>query len=100
MQCSSDGLSPLHSELRRCAMSDRARSTVVDETERVRGLWDKAAPRFDRMMGFWEKVLFAGGREWACSQASGDVLEIAVGSGRTLPYYPRDARLTAIELSP
>jgi ubiquinone/menaquinone biosynthesis C-methylase UbiE len=81
-------------------MSDRSRLTVVDETERVRGLWDKAAPRFDRMMGFWEKVLFAGGREWACSRASGDVLEIAVGSGRNLPYYPRDVRLTAIELSP
>jgi ubiquinone/menaquinone biosynthesis C-methylase UbiE len=81
-------------------MSDRSRSTVVDETERVRGLWDKAAPRFDRMMGFWEKVLFAGGREWACSRAKGDVLELAVGSGRNLPYYPRDVRLTAIELSP
>jgi ubiquinone/menaquinone biosynthesis C-methylase UbiE len=51
-------------------------------------------------MGFWEKVLFAGGREWACSQAEGDVLEIAVGSGRNFPYYPRGTRLTAIELSP
>jgi len=30
----------------------------MDETERVRGLWDKAAPRFDRSMGFWERVLF------------------------------------------
>ena len=72
----------------------------MDETERVRGLWDKAAPRFDRSMGFWEKVLFAGGREWACSQASGDVLEIAVGSGRNFPYYPSNIRLTGIELSP
>jgi hypothetical protein len=43
-----------------------ARSTeVIDETERARRIWDKQAPRFDRMMGFWEKVLFAGGREWA-----------------------------------
>jgi ubiquinone/menaquinone biosynthesis C-methylase UbiE len=71
----------------------------VNETERVRALWDKAAPRFDRMMGFWEKVLFAGGREWACSQARGEVLEIAVGSGRNFPYYPRDIRLTAVEFS-
>jgi len=28
------------------------------------------------------------------------VLEIAMGSGRNLPYYSRDIRLTAIELSP
>jgi ubiquinone/menaquinone biosynthesis C-methylase UbiE len=81
-------------------MSDRSGSTVVNETERVRALWDKAAPRFDRMMGFWEKVLFAGGREWACSQARGDVLEIAVGTGRNFPYYQRDIRLTAVEFSP
>jgi ubiquinone/menaquinone biosynthesis C-methylase UbiE len=51
-------------------------------------------------MGFWEKVLFAGGREWACSQARGDVLEIAVGTGRNFPYYQRDIRLTAVEFSP
>jgi ubiquinone/menaquinone biosynthesis C-methylase UbiE len=70
------------------------------ETERARQIWDRQAPRFDRMMSFWEKVLFAGGREWACGQARGDVLEIAVGSGRNFPYYPPGIRLTAIELSP
>lgn len=41
-----------------------------------------------------------GGREWVCAQASGDVLEIALGTGRNLPYYPSDVRLTGIELSP
>jgi ubiquinone/menaquinone biosynthesis C-methylase UbiE len=49
---------------------------------------------------FWEKHLFAGDREWACSQAHGDVLEIAVGTGRNLPFYPADIRLTGVELSP
>jgi ubiquinone/menaquinone biosynthesis C-methylase UbiE len=72
----------------------------VAETERVRRLQDKAAPRYDRTMGRWEKVLFGGGREWVCSQASGDVLEIAIGTGRNLPHYASDVRLTAIELSP
>jgi ubiquinone/menaquinone biosynthesis C-methylase UbiE len=69
------------------------------ETERVRRLQDKMAPKYDRTMGRWEKVLFGGGREWVCSQARGDVLEIAVGTGRNLPYYPQDVRLTAVELS-
>jgi len=36
----------------------------------------------------------------ACSRAHGDVLEIAIGTGRNLPYYPRDVTLTGIELSP
>ena len=74
--------------------------TEATETERVRGLQDKAAPKYDRTMGRWEKVLFSGGREWVCSQARGDVLEIAVGTGRNLPHYPTDVRLTGIELSP
>jgi ubiquinone/menaquinone biosynthesis C-methylase UbiE len=70
------------------------------ETERVRRLMDKQAPRYDRQMNFFDRVLFGGGREWACSQARGDVLEIAVGSGRNLPFYPAGIALTAIEFSP
>ena len=54
------------------------------ETERVRGVQDKQAPRYDRQMNFFDRVLFAGGREWACSRAEGQVLEIAVGTGRVV----------------
>jgi ubiquinone/menaquinone biosynthesis C-methylase UbiE len=76
---------------------DRA---VVSETERVRRIQDKEAPRYDRQMGFFDRVLFAGGREWACAQARGEVLEIAFGTGRNLPHYPADVHLTGLELSP
>jgi ubiquinone/menaquinone biosynthesis C-methylase UbiE len=70
------------------------------ETERIRRIYEKEAPKFDRSMGRWDRVLFAGTREWVCSQASGDVLEIAIGTARNLPFYPDGARLTGIELSP
>jgi ubiquinone/menaquinone biosynthesis C-methylase UbiE len=73
---------------------------TLTETERVRRIQDKEAPRYDRQMGFFDRILFAGGREWACSRVKGEVLELAVGTGRNLPYYPADVRLTAIELSP
>jgi hypothetical protein len=76
------------------------KETTRTETERVRRIQGKDAPRYDRQMGFFDRTLFAGGREWACSQVSGDVLELAFGTGRNLPYYPADVRLTAIELSP
>jgi ubiquinone/menaquinone biosynthesis C-methylase UbiE len=74
--------------------------TAAAETERVRRVQDKAAPRYDRKISFFERVLFAGGREWVCSRASGDVLELAAGTARNLPYYPADVRLTGVELSP
>jgi ubiquinone/menaquinone biosynthesis C-methylase UbiE len=76
------------------------KKTIVTETERVRRIQDKEAPRYDRQMGFFDRILFAGGREWACSQVRGDVLELAIGTGRNLPHYPADVRLTGIELSP
>jgi len=60
------------------------------ETERVRALQDKEAPRYDRQMGFFDRVLFEGTREWACSRVKGKVLEIAVGTGRNLPYHRDD----------
>jgi ubiquinone/menaquinone biosynthesis C-methylase UbiE len=70
------------------------------ETERIHALYEKAAPKFDRAMGRWDRTLFAGNREWVCAQASGDVLEIAIGTARNLPFYPADIRLTGVELSP
>jgi ubiquinone/menaquinone biosynthesis C-methylase UbiE len=69
------------------------------ETRRVRAIMDRLAPTYDRAMSFNERLLFGGGREWVCAQAYGDVLEIAIGTGRNLPFYPRDMRLTGIDLS-
>ncbi|HEY8746034.1 MAG TPA: class I SAM-dependent methyltransferase, partial [Chloroflexota bacterium] len=74
--------------------------TLDTETARIRGIMNKLAPGYDRQISFYEKLLFGGAREWACSRAHGDVLEIAIGTGRNLPYYPRDVTLTGIELSP
>lgn len=68
-------------------------------TDRTRRLWDAYAAKYDRQIGFWERRLFEGGREWVCSQARGNTLEIGAGTGRNLAHYPPDVRLTAVELS-
>jgi ubiquinone/menaquinone biosynthesis C-methylase UbiE len=73
---------------------------VPNETDRIRKIFDKQAPKYDRSMARFERLLFSGNREWACSQAEGDVLEIAAGTARNLEYYPEGVRLTGIELSP
>jgi ubiquinone/menaquinone biosynthesis C-methylase UbiE len=69
-------------------------------TERVRRFYDRTASKYDRQIKFFERILFGDGRQWVCSQATGDVLEIAVGTGRNLRYYPDDVNVTGIELSP
>ena len=71
-----------------------------DETERVRRHYDRNATGYDQLIAPFERVLFGGGREWVCSQAQGEVLEIAAGTGRNLPFYPEGVRLEGVELSP
>jgi ubiquinone/menaquinone biosynthesis C-methylase UbiE len=75
-------------------------SQIAAETERIRRLQDKEAPRYDRQISFFERILFGGGREWVCSRAEGQVLELAAGTARNLPFYPDGIKLTAVELSP
>jgi len=72
---------------------------TANRTERVRRHYDRSAGSYDRVISWAEKALFEDGREWVCSRARGEVLEIAVGTGRNLPFYLEDVRLTGIELS-
>jgi len=71
-----------------------------DELARTRRFWDRFAASYDRRIERTERMLFPDGRQWACGQAAGDVLEVAVGTGRNLPCYPPGTRLTGIDLSP
>jgi ubiquinone/menaquinone biosynthesis C-methylase UbiE len=77
----------------------RPAAVLIEATERQRRVWDQRASTYDRMMGLMEKLLFGNGRAWVCSQASGEVLEVAVGTGRNFTFYPEGIRLTGIELS-
>jgi ubiquinone/menaquinone biosynthesis C-methylase UbiE len=72
---------------------------MSNETERVRAIQDKQAPSYDRSMDIFERLLFNGAREWACGQLEGDVLEIAIGTGRNMALYPPGVRVTGVELS-
>lgn len=75
-------------------------ATRGGDTERIRRHYDRSAGSYDRLIAPFERALFGGGREWVCSRAQGEVLELAAGTGRNLPFYPEGMRLTAVELSP
>jgi ubiquinone/menaquinone biosynthesis C-methylase UbiE len=74
--------------------------TSRDPNAKARRVWDKAAVTYDDSMGFFERTFIEDGREWITSRARGRVLEVAVGTGRDLPYYSADVTLTGIDLSP
>ena len=79
-------------------LTDRDRDR---QNARRRRAWDKQAPKYDKQIGWFERHLFGeDNRQWACSRAEGDVLEVAVGTGLNLPFYPKNVRLTAFDLSP
>jgi ubiquinone/menaquinone biosynthesis C-methylase UbiE len=75
-------------------------SATQDQTAKVLRAWEKSAPSYDKQIALLEKVWFAGGREWLTARAQGRVLEVAVGTGRNLPFYTADVSVTGIELSP
>jgi ubiquinone/menaquinone biosynthesis C-methylase UbiE len=77
-----------------------SRTGRADQSDRLRRYWDKHARSYDRQMAFFERVLLGDGRQWICSQAAGDVLEVAIGTGRNLPLYPNGIRLTGVDFSP
>jgi ubiquinone/menaquinone biosynthesis C-methylase UbiE len=69
-------------------------------TERQRRVWDKSAAAYDRQMDRLERLLGRGDREWLGERAEGRVLEVAIGTGRNLPFYTVASSLTGVDLSP
>ncbi len=73
---------------------------TLQQRRRWRRHWDRQVRGYDRQMGFMDRVLFGDTRHWVCSQATGQVLEVAIGTGLNLRHYPDQITLTGIELSP
>lgn len=68
--------------------------------DRFRRYWNKEAASYDKQMQFFERLLSPDSRTWVCAQATGNTLEVAVGTGLNLPFYPADVQLTGVDFSP
>jgi ubiquinone/menaquinone biosynthesis C-methylase UbiE len=75
-------------------------STTQDQTAKVRRVWEKGAPGYDKQIAFFERIWLGGGRQWLGARARGRVLEVAIGTGLNLPFYPADTTIAGIDLSP
>jgi ubiquinone/menaquinone biosynthesis C-methylase UbiE len=79
--------------------SRRSVRSVADETLRMRDVYDREAARYDSIVRIPERLLFGDGRSWAASEALGDTLEIAAGTGRNFPQYRAELRITGQDIS-
>lgn len=69
-------------------------------TARTKARYDRLAPIYDLMEALIERFTFSRWRKLLWSQVpGGKVLEVGVGTGKNMPYYPQDSQITAIDLS-
>ena len=66
----------------------------------IREKYDRMAPKYDLSVVFCEVLGVSRLRRHLLKQAYGEVLEIAVGTGKNLSYYPEGCRITAVDISP
>lgn len=69
---------------------DRVTATYA----RLARSYNRSAHRWDRLIGLDE------GRRWVCRRAHGRVLEVGIGTGLSLPGYPSNVQLVAIDATP
>ncbi|GAB4528446.1 MAG: class I SAM-dependent methyltransferase [Anaerolineales bacterium] len=71
-----------------------------EETRRTRARYQCLAPFYD-LMEILPERRFASWRRRFWAQVQGErILEVGVGTGKNMPYYPPQAQVTAVDLTP
>lgn len=63
--------------------------------------YDRIAPYFEVMEAMMEGLFFKTWRQRFWQRVDGyHILEVGVGTGKNYPFYPQNARMTAVDFSP
>lgn len=71
----------------------------LTDTDRMRRRYDRLSGVYDLMQWLSEQVLFRHWRRSLLPFVRGRVLEVGVGTGKNLPYYPSGSWMLAVDLS-
>ncbi len=71
-----------------------------DLKEEIRQKYDRFARWYDLMESIQEFLGVRRLRRRLLRRVSGKALEVAVGTGRNLQYYPKACKITAVDFSP
>jgi phosphatidylethanolamine/phosphatidyl-N-methylethanolamine N-methyltransferase len=78
-----------------------ARLKMKPDSTVIKNRYDRIAPFFDLIEAPMEGLFFRPWRERLWAKATGyHILEVGVGTGKNFDFYPKDARITAIDFSP
>ena len=70
------------------------------ESAIIKKRYNRLAPYFDGMEAVLEGLFFKTWRKQLWEKAEGEhILEVGIGTGKNLDYYPKNARMTAIDFS-
>lgn len=86
-------------------MSSGSSSGSARASSRTRERYDRLAPFYDLLEWLPERGPFGRWRArlWAAvppGRPGSNILEIGVGTGKNMPYWPRSASITAVDISP
>jgi ubiquinone/menaquinone biosynthesis C-methylase UbiE len=68
-------------------------------TTSAQRIYDDLGEDYDRMTRLSETHIFAPLRQSLLSHAEGEVLEVAVGTGKNLAHYPKHCEVTGLDVS-
>lgn len=81
--------------------SGELRRHESEETATIRRRYDRVAPFYDTLEWFMERHSLSKWRPDLWARVEGDcVLEVGVGTGKSLHDYPRDRDVMAVDISP
>jgi ubiquinone/menaquinone biosynthesis C-methylase UbiE len=72
--------------------------TPERQLKRIRKNYDRNAERYERCMGLTDRLTRAARRKVG-ETVTGSLLEVGIGSGLSLPYYPESVHVTGVDLS-
>ena len=77
-----------------------------DKNNSVKNRYDRIAPVYDKFEYIMERLAFIKWRKYLweliaeSAQAGDELLEVGVGTGKNIPYYPEKMNIVAIDFSP
>lgn len=72
-----------------------------EQNRQARARYDRIAPVYD-LMNLLNEIAYHRWREWLWRQVPdrGRILEVGVGTGKNIPFHPKEAQVIGVDISP